>query len=249
MLMSIVEELRASAAYPELQQSRVFISGLTSTCGVDVARAFAERGTRLVVRAAETSSEIDTVLTLLAQSSAEMRVFATDDIEDSEAAVTFAKGPAQQAFGGLETIVNLIEVHPADLKGRQTQSDIEDLVSEKLLAPTLAARILANRMQLTLTEGSILHVVRAPQAETAEAMLLIDILRATLAAMVRSEAANWSPKGTRINAVAPAGPLAPDSEILRGEPDIAALALFLASEKGERLAGHVFDAALTRRRC
>lgn len=247
MLMSIVEELRATAAYPELSQSRVFVNGLTSTCGVDVARAFAERDTRLVVRAAETSNEIDTVLTLLAETAGDLRVFATDDIEDAEAAVTFAKGPAQQAFGGLESVVNLIEVHPADLRGRQSQTDIEDLVSEKLLAPTLSARIHANRMQLTLTQGSILHVVRAPHLETAEALLLVDILRATLAAMIRSEARNWSTKGTRINAVAPASPLTIGDEALRGEPDIAALALFLASEKGASLAGHVFDAALTRR--
>lgn len=246
MLTSIVEELRSAAVYPELSRARVLVTGLSSRCGIDIARAFAERGTQLVVRAAETSCEVDAITSLLAEANGDLRLFSTDDIEDPEAAVSFAQGAAQKAFGGLEAVVNLIEVHPGDLRRRSSQSDLEDFVSEKLLAPTLASRVIANRMQLTLTRGSILHVVRAPKATSAEDLMVVEILRATLAAMVLSEARNWTDKGIRINAVAPASSLDSFDEILLGEPDIAALALYLASEKGQTLSGHVFDAALTR---
>lgn len=100
MLMSIVDELRTTAVYPELTQTRVLLSGLTSRCGVDIARAFAERSTRLLIHAAETSAEVDEISALLAQTAGELRMFATDDIEDAEAAVAFAQGPAQKTFGG-----------------------------------------------------------------------------------------------------------------------------------------------------
>jgi NAD(P)-dependent dehydrogenase (short-subunit alcohol dehydrogenase family) len=242
MLMSIVEDLRSAAVYPELSGARVLLSGLTSHCGVDIARAFAERSTRLVIRAAETSSEVDEISALLAQSTGELSVYTTDDIEDAEAAVSFAQGAAQKAFGGLETVVNLIEFYPADLSGRTTQAQLESLVSEKLLAPTLATRVIANRMRLTLTAGSILHVVAAPAPQTSEEYMVLEIVRATLAAMVRSEAGNWADKGIRINAVAPATRLEAFGETLLGEPDIAALALYLASSRGQGLSGHVFDA-------
>lgn len=241
MLMSIVEELRSAAVYPELTNARVLLSGLTSRCGVDIARAFAERSTQLAIRAAEDSTEIDAIAALLAQSAGDLRLFSTDDIDDADQAVAFAQGPAQKAFGGLETVINLIEIHPADLTGRTSQDAIEDLVSEKLLAPTLGSRVIANRMQLTLTHGAILHVIKAPNPETAEQLMVLDILRATLAAMVQSEAKNWAGKGIRINAVAPATGLDSFEPTLLGEPDIASLALYLASAKGEQLSGHVFD--------
>ncbi|MCH9807370.1 MAG: SDR family oxidoreductase [Alphaproteobacteria bacterium] len=241
--MSIVEELRIAAVYPELTNARVLLSGLTSRCGVDIARAFAERSTQLAIQTAEQSTEIDAITALLSQSAGDLKLFHSDDIEDADLAIAFAQGPAQKAFGGLETVVNLIEIHPADLSDRTSQREIEDLVSEKLLAPTLSARVIANRMQLTLTHGAILHVVKAPTPLNAEEMMVLDILRATLAAMVQAEARNWSDKGIRINAVAPATGLDAFEPTLLGEPDIASLALYLASDKGEQLSGHVFDSS------
>ncbi|MFA9473168.1 MAG: SDR family oxidoreductase [Filomicrobium sp.] len=241
MLLSIVDELRSAAIYPELTKSRVLLSGLTSRCGVDIARAFAERSTRLVIRTAEASAAVDEISALLAQAANELQLYSTDDVDEADAAVAFAQGPAQRAFGGLEAVINMIEIHPADLVGRTSQLDLEALVSEKLLAPTMAARILANRMQLTLTQGSILHVVAAPTPRTGAELMVLDIIRATLAAMVRTESQNWADKGIRINAVAPANALEHSDETLLGEPDIATLALFLTSTKGRNLTGHLFS--------
>ncbi len=241
MLLSIVEELRSAAVYPELTQSRVLLSGLTSRCGVDIARAFAERSTRLVIRAAETSAEIDEIATILAQCASDVQLFSTDDIDEADTAVSFAQGPAQKAYGGLEAVINLVEIHPADLAGRASEAELEALVSEKLLAPTLAARVVANRMQLTLTQGSILHVISAHAPQTAAELMVLEVVRATLATMVRSEAQHWAEKGIRINAVGPANALDPQEAALIGEPDVAALALYITSSKGRHLTGHLFS--------
>jgi 3-oxoacyl-[acyl-carrier protein] reductase len=71
--------------------------------------------------------------------------------------------------------------------------------------------------------------------------------------MTRAEAQQWAERGIRINAVGPRG-LLPDEPsggaCLASEPDLAALALYLASRRGRQLSGHVFDAAgVARRGC
>jgi 3-oxoacyl-[acyl-carrier protein] reductase len=59
--------------------------------------------------------------------------------------------------------------------------------------------------------------------------------------MTRSQAQEWASRGIRFNAVAPQtmGLFSPNP---CGEPDIAALALHLASGRGKELSGHVFEA-------
>jgi 3-oxoacyl-[acyl-carrier protein] reductase len=59
--------------------------------------------------------------------------------------------------------------------------------------------------------------------------------------MTRSQAQEWASRGIRFNAVAPQtmGLFSPSP---CGEPDIAALALHLASGRGKELSGHVFEA-------
>ena len=47
MLMSVIEGSRSVPAYPELAGKRVLITGLTSACGVDIVRAFADHKVRL----------------------------------------------------------------------------------------------------------------------------------------------------------------------------------------------------------
>ena len=55
MLMSVIDDVRVMPAYPELAGKRVLITGLTSSCGVDIVRAFAEHKGRLVLQFAEES--------------------------------------------------------------------------------------------------------------------------------------------------------------------------------------------------
>src|SRR6185295_5964021 len=50
MLMSVIEGARSAPAYPELAGKRVLITGLSSSCGVDIARAFADHKARLILQ-------------------------------------------------------------------------------------------------------------------------------------------------------------------------------------------------------
>jgi NAD(P)-dependent dehydrogenase (short-subunit alcohol dehydrogenase family) len=68
------------------------------------------------------------------------------------------------------------------------------------------------------------------------------VAKAALAAMTRTQAEEWAGKAIRFNAIAPqsADPRAEPS--LAGEPEVAMLALFLASGRGKALSGQVFEA-------
>lgn len=242
MFMSVVTHAPGVPVYAELAGTRVLVTGLTPAAGVDLARAFADHKCRLVLQSAAASPEMDAIVTLVSETAAETECFTTD-LTNGDDAVRFAQGPAQR-LGGLDVAINLVTIEPADLENRTSLDAIEDLVSEKLLAPTLMSRVIANRMRLTMTEGLILNVVlMAPPRSQAE-QALAGILRTALATVTRREASEWAGQTIRINAVGPRSFMdaADGGACLTTGPDIAALALYLASRKGRQLSGHVFDA-------
>ena len=242
MFMSVVSHAPSIPVYAELAGSRVLITGLSASAGVDLARAFADHKCRLVLQTADEGPEIDALITLLVEAAAETQLFTTE-LGDGDEAVRFAQGPAQ-SFGGLDAAINLITVTAEDIVGRTSLEDIEDLVSQKLLAATLMSRVIANRMRLTLTEGLILNVVMTDEPQNDAERAFAGILRTALATVTRREAEQWADKAIRINAIGPRGGIdnSQCGACLSTGPDIAALALYLASRKGRKLTGHVFDA-------
>ncbi len=248
MLMTVIGRDVSASNYGELAGIRVLITGLSPTCGVDVARAFADHRGRLVVHAAAASPESDVLAALLAETASDIKLF-SDAYADSDTAVRFAQ-TAAQTFGGLDAIINLIPIMPADLENRVTFADVENLVSEKLSLPLLISRIAANRMRLMLTEGLVLNVMTIPVPQTGSEAALAGVARATLAAMTRGEAESWAPYGIRVNAIGPREAAPEAGACLASEPDIAALSLYLASKRGRTLTGQVFDASgVAARRC
>jgi 3-oxoacyl-[acyl-carrier protein] reductase len=248
MLMTVMGRDSSASYYGELAGVRALITGLSPTSGVDVARNFADHRGRLVLHATAPSVELDAVTTMLAETASEVKLF-TDACGDSDASIRFAKAAAQ-AFGGLDVVVNLIPITAAEMRGRASIEHIEDLVSKKLMLPVHVTRIVANRMRLTLSEGLVLNVMTMPAPRTPAEGALAGIVRSALAAVTRGEAERWAPQGIRVNAVGPSSTVAGAGAALASEPDIAALALYLASRPGRTLTGQVFDAAgVARRGC
>jgi 3-oxoacyl-[acyl-carrier protein] reductase len=241
MLMTVMGRNSSASYYGELAGVRALITGLSPFCGVDVARKFADHRGRLVVHATAPSPELDAITTMLAETASEVKLFA-DACCDSDASIRFAKAAAQ-AFGGLDVVVNLIPINASDMLDRSSIADVENLVSEKLMLPVHVTRIVANRMQLTLNEGLVLNVMTMPTPRTQAEAALAGVVRSALAAVTRGEAERWAPQGIRVNAVGPSAALAESGVALASEPDIAALALYLASRPGRILTGQVFDAA------
>ena len=243
MLMSVVSQDDDAALFPELAGARVLVTGLTPAAGVDVAREFADRKARLVLQTPDETPEITELAALLAQTASEITLYA-EPVGAGHDAVGFAR-IAAQAYGGLDVAINFVAISARDLDGIATTAEVEALVSAKLGPALEMTRVIANRMRLTLGTGLILNIVVAPAARSGAEVALIGVLRATLAAMTRAEAEAWAEQAIRINAIAPRVALPgeqPSGACLTSEPDIAALALHLASRKGRQLTGHVFDA-------
>jgi NAD(P)-dependent dehydrogenase (short-subunit alcohol dehydrogenase family) len=248
MLMTVIGRDLNASIYGELAGVRVLITGLSPNCGVDVARAFADHRGRLIIHASANAPENDVLAALLAETASDVKLF-IDACADEHAALRFAQ-TAAQAYGGLDVVINLIPITAADLKNRASVADVEDLVSQKLTLPLLVTRVIANRMRTMLNEGLILNVMTVPTPRTAGEAALAGVARTALATVTRGEAATWAPHGIRVNAIGPRATTPDAGACLTSEPDIAALALYLASKRSRTLTGHIFDAAgVAARRC
>ena len=244
MLMSVAEITASTEVYSELEGARVLITGLSPTCGVDVARAFAEHHCRLILQIPEPCPETDALLQIVSENAFDVCAH-HDPIEDAENATRFTQ-KAAQIYGGIDTVINFIQISRYDLNSTATLEQIEGLLSSRLQAAIRATRVAANRMALTWTNGSILNVMRLPTPKSMSETALAGIARAGLAAMTKSEARRWAEQGVRINAIAPQTSLgARDAfamdDCLCSEPEVAKMALYLASQRGAELTGHVLD--------
>lgn len=247
MYMSVVELKTAGQVFPELAGARVLITGLTPSAGVDVARAFAEHKACLVLQSPDECPEITELCAVLSETASEIKLY-NEPIAGNDDAVRLAQNAAQ-AFGGLDAVINIISLTPADLKSARSYPEIEQLVSDKLLPATLITRVAANRMRLTMTKGSILNIVLCPEPADGAEAALIGVVRSALAALTRGEATAWAGEELRVNAIGPRSEPS-NGAVLASEPDIAFLALYLAGKKGRQLTGQVFDAeGVCRRGC
>ena len=240
MLMSVIEGSRTVPAYPELAGKRVLITGLTSACGVDIVRAFADYKVRLILQLDEVSEATEAIAEIAAPAALDIKAFGPVETE-AEAVAQFTRS-VMMAFGGLDVVVNLVPLTVPRLPPFATTADIERMVVERLILPCLLSKIAANRMALVLTEGLILNVaVLAPPVE-GPTQAFASVVKAAMTAMTRTQAQEWAGKAIRFNAIAPQTLQIPPKPSLAGEPEVAALALHLASGRGKALSGLVFEA-------
>jgi 3-oxoacyl-[acyl-carrier protein] reductase len=226
----------------ELEGARVLITGLSAEAGVDLARTFADLKARLVVHTSDLSPTMTEVFALLSQGAREIRLY-TSEIATAEAATAFAQ-TSSQVFGGLDAVINLTEFTAADYAAAACDDRVEDVVTARLSPLAHMTRVVANRMRLVFSEGLILNILKTATPRNGREAAIASVVRSALAAMTAGEAKAWEGQGIRINAVGPRS-MTDDrtaGACLSNEPDIAALALYLASRRGRSLSGLVFDA-------
>ena len=240
MLMSTLDGIELESTYPDLLGKRVLITGIDNEHGVDIARAFAEQRTRLVLHVNEMTPEMAVLGVIVAEGALDVRLF-DGPIGATDAAVKLAR-QAVQAFGGVDVVINLATVPEPRGGASARETDVEDAVSQALSAACLITKIATNRMRLTMTEGLILTIAKLPRRPTSAQRMVGALTRSALANLTRNEATEWGPHGIRVNAVAPAT-LSTMSAAggISGEPDMASLALYLAGERGQELTGLMFE--------
>jgi NAD(P)-dependent dehydrogenase (short-subunit alcohol dehydrogenase family) len=226
----------------ELSQARILITGLTGNSGVDVARTFADLNVRLVVHTTELSPELVELFAFLSQSASEIRLH-TLDISTANSAARFAQTSAQ-AFGGLDAAINMMEISSEEIESIRADGDLDALIEAKLTPLAQLTRVIANRMCVVMSEGLVLNVLNMPEPRSARESAVASFARTALASMIAQESRSWADKGVRINGVGPRSYFdgRASGAYLANEPDVASLALHLASRRGRSLSGHVFDA-------
>ena len=241
MLMSSTEQpfdRFVGVTYPELQGRRVLVTGVTDAEGIDIARAFAEHGARLVVQVDADPLAAAALGEMLALTAAELTLIECP-LAGADEIVAFARR-AVAVYGGIDAVINVVPLHLGYAADDHLEA-IEARISEVLMAPCLVARVSANRMRLLQIDGLILHVATMPRNADARGRAFASAAKATLAAMTRDDAHAWAGDGIRVNAVAPeTGGFV--GRGLTSEADIAALALFLAAGRGRALTGHILEA-------
>ena len=238
MLIGTLDEVEFAPEYPELVGKRVLVTGVTGPLGVDVVRAFAEAGARLVVQAIEDGPETQALAEIIAPYAMDVKLF-PGALEGADAMLRFAR-EASQKFGGLDVVVNLSQTN--EPPPHADDGAIESLVAETLAMPVLATRVAVNRMRTMMCTGAIVNIVTSSRGASAEAGMLAAIARHTLTSFTRAEAQAAAVDGIRINAIVPAERKSGDGRILMGTADVATMAMHLASGRGHELSGLVFEA-------
>jgi NAD(P)-dependent dehydrogenase (short-subunit alcohol dehydrogenase family) len=238
MLIGTIDEVELAPEYPELVGKRVLVTGVAGALGIEIVRAFAEAKARLVVQTSEDNPEMQALAEIVAPEALDVQFF-PGPLEGAEAMLRFAREAAQR-FGNLDCVINLA-VAP-DPAGAAGEEEIEALVTDALAMPVLATRVVANRMRTMLSPGAVLNVLTVPRNARAGQKLLASLARNALATFTRTEAQSGIDDGIRVNAIVPVTQGLADARALAGNIDVASLALHLASGRGHRLSGLVFEA-------
>jgi 3-oxoacyl-[acyl-carrier protein] reductase len=239
MLMSVIEGARSAPSFPELAGKRVLITGISDIGGVDIACAFAEHRTRLILQFAQGDESMHAVAEIAAQSALEIESFGPVGAAPDDA-VQFAR-TAAKIFGGIDAVINLVSLAAAQPTHLASMDEIERMVEVRLSFPCVLSNIVANRMAMMLTEGVVLNVALLPAGARA-GQAFASVVKAALVTITRRQAEEWAGRAIRFNAIAPQTAAAQPAAVLTGEADVAALALYLVSSRGEGLSGLVFDA-------
>jgi 3-oxoacyl-[acyl-carrier protein] reductase len=240
MLMSPLDGVELPLEYPELAGRRVLVTGLTGAgaLGFEIVRLLAEQRAAIVLGAAEACPEVQALAELVAPLTPELQMF-TGPFSDHDDMLRFAR-LAMQSTGGIDVVINVAEI--GEPPAGATEDTIERMVTDALAMPCLVTRVAANRMRTTLVQGTIINLVISPRHASARARLVAGIARTALAAFTRSEAQSLAADGIHINAIAPADADRNAGHCISGNPDIASLALHLASGRGSNLSGLMFEA-------
>lgn len=239
MLMSPLDGADLPLEYPELAGRRVLVTGVSakSELGIEIVRLLSEQRAAVVIGADDDSPEIQALAEIISPQTPDLQLF-TGPFADHDAVLRFARS-AMQAPGGIDAVINIAEIgEPAS---NASSSAIERMVTDALALPCLVTRVAANRMRTTLAQGAIVNIVVSPRHASARCKLIAGIARTALAAFTRNEAQSLAADGIHISAIAPSESSTAGG--LSGSPDIASLALHLASGRGGNLSGLMFEAA------
>ncbi len=238
-----------------LTAQTAIVTGSTSGIGAAIARALAAEGAHVVVSGRESTRGADVVAVIRAAGG--RADFVAADLAGSyEELRRFAVDATSTLGGRVDILVNNAGIYPATATADLPDADLDRMLAVNLRAPHVLvaaiAPVMAERGRGTIVNiGSWMARVGSPYAAMYTATKAAD------EQLTRAWAAEFGPRGVRVNTVAPGVTLTPGNESSRPvldaltantpagvvvQPDdIARAVVFLASDEAAMVHGITLD--------
>jgi NAD(P)-dependent dehydrogenase (short-subunit alcohol dehydrogenase family) len=246
--------ITSTGAPASLATRTALVTGSTSGIGAAIARLLAARGARVVISGRDTARGI-AVVTAIREAGGNAEFVAVDLADRADVVRTFAAKVTAQLGGRIDILVNNAGIYPATPTADLPDTDLDAMLAVNIRAPHVLVAEIAPAMAergtgVIITIGSWMATVGSPFAAMYTATKAAD------QQMTRAWAAEFGPRGVRVNTVAPGVTRTPGNEasleILNqmtattpaGRPvqpdDIAYAVAFLASDEARMVHGTTF---------
>ena len=231
------------------------VTGSTRGIGAAIARALAAEGARVVVSGRDLDRGREVVDQICREGG--QADFVAADLAGSYADLRAFAGEAAVALGGtVDILVNNAGIYPATLTEDLADADLDAMLAVNVRAPHVLVAALAPAMAergrgAVVNIGSWMARVGSPFAAMYTATKAAD------EQLTRSWAAEYGPRGVRVNTVAPGATLTPGNESARAvldamtaktpagvvvrPEDVARAVVFVVSDDASMLHGSVID--------
>lgn len=238
-----------------LQDRVAFITGAASGIGAACATRFSEEGA--IIAGVDLQKPVDDAFQRLRERSPRSTFRDGVDVRD-EAAVEAAVNAAIQAFGRIDVLVNAAGVGGGGLAHELAMEEWDRVVDINLKGSFLVAKHVLRQM-VQQGSGSIVHLASVEGLEGMSGSLPYNASKGGVVLMTKNMAIDYGSHGIRVNCLCPglietpltaplgAAALKPIREAMQswhvldrlGKPEeVAACALFLASDEASFVTGH-----------
>ena len=245
----------ANQTRPRLAGRTAIVTGSTSGIGAAIARTLAADGATVAVSGRDAGRGRDVVDGIVAVGG--RAVFVSSDLAGPYASLRAFAAAATAALGGrVDILVNNAGLYPATVTPDLADSDLDAMLAVNVRAPHVLVAELAPAMAgrgsgVIVNIGSWMARTGSPFAA------LYTATKAADEQLTRAWAAEFGPRGVRVNTVAPGATLTPGNEAAKdvieqltaatpaGVPvqpeDVATAVAFVASDDAKMLHGAIID--------
>lgn len=197
----------------DLTGKRALVTGATSGIGKATALTLAAAGATVAVSGRDKDKGLAVVDAIGASGGS--AVFVAADLVDAAAALDLAAGAVEALGGGVDILVNSAGVFPFGPTESHDEATVDAVYALNVKAPWFLVAALAPSMA-ERGAGAIVNISTMVAQFGANGMALYGSTKAALELLTKAWAAEFGPKGVRVNAVSP-GPTRTEGTAGMGE--------------------------------
>jgi NAD(P)-dependent dehydrogenase (short-subunit alcohol dehydrogenase family) len=177
----------------------VLVSGASRGIGKAIAAGFALRGARVIITGREEETLAKTAKEIAAPERPVIPIVC--DVARRDSIERLVK-QAIDGFGRIDTLINVAGVNKRMPAEQYTEEEYDFIVDINLKGPFLLSQAVGKEM-LTRGQGNQINTVSLNNDRPLKNVLPYAVSKAGLGHMTRALAAEWGPRGIRVNAIAP----------------------------------------------